>query len=157
MDVYTSLKLRLKTQHEAIPKIISAITSNRLLIRPQPDKWNIIDNLAHLTRYQEVFIDRINQILIEENPLFGRYTADEDPEFERFRNVNTGLLIKQLNRDRGVIYDLVTSLPAGQLNRCGEHKQYGSLNIIQWTEFFLLHEAHHIFTIFKLSHDSKLV
>jgi len=156
MDVYTSLKLRLKTQNEAIPQIISTTSSNRLLVRPQPDKWNIIDNLAHLTRYQEVFIDRINQILIQENPFFGRYTADEDPEFERFRNINTGLLIKQLNRNRGVIYDLVTSLPAGQLDRYGVHKQYGSLNIIQWTEFFLLHEAHHIFTIFKLSHDSTL-
>ena len=156
MDVYTSLNLRLKTQHEAIPKIISTITSNRLLVKPQPNKWNIIDNLAHLTRYQEVFIDRINQILIQENPFFGRYAADEDPEFERFRNINTGLLIKQMNRDRSVIYDLVTSLPAGQLDRCGAHKQYGSLNIIQWTEFFLLHEAHHIFTIFKLSHDSTL-
>jgi hypothetical protein len=157
MDVYTSLTDRLKTQHEAIPKIISTTNSNQLLVRPQPDNWNIVDNIAHLTRYQEVFIERINQILIQQEPYFGRYSADEDPEFEKFRSINTGPLIKQINKDRNAIYNLVTGISGKQLNRCGVHKKFGSLNVIQWTEFFLLHEAHHIFTIFQLSHDSALM
>jgi hypothetical protein len=36
------------------------------------------------------------------------------------------------------------------------HKKYGALTIMEWTEFFLLHEAHHIFTIFQLMHDTEL-
>ncbi|MEP7141716.1 MAG: DinB family protein [Ferruginibacter sp.] len=65
-------------------------------------------------------------------------------------------LIKQLDNDRKRIYDPVTHLTDTRINRIGIHKKYGPLNIIQWTEFFLLHEAHHIFTIFQLAHDTEL-
>ena len=156
MKVYPSLVDRLNTQHETIRNILSTIDNSRLLIRPQPNKWNIHDNIAHLTRYQPVFIDRINQILLEEAPFFGRYVAEEDPQFEICRALNIETLFQQLDADRKRIFDLITTLTDIQLNRTGIHKKYGRLNIIQWTEFFLLHESHHIFTIFQLAHDIEL-
>jgi len=156
MKVYPSLIDRLKTQHEAIKNILSTIDNSRLLIRPQPNKWNIHDNIAHLTRYQPVFIDRINKILLEEDPFFGRYSAEEDPKFDICRTLNVETLIQKLNVDRKSIYDLITTLTDIQINRTGIHKKYGRLNIIQWTEFFLLHESHHIFTVFQLAHDTEL-
>lgn len=156
MELYPSLTDRLKTQHGSIEKILSAMDSSRLLIRPQPTKWNIHDNLAHLARYQPVFIGRVNQILLETAPSFGRYNAAGDPEFEIWRTLDTDSLIKQLNTDRKSIFDLITNITDNQLNRVGIHIKYGSLNIIQWTEFFLLHEAHHIFTIFQLAHDTEI-
>jgi hypothetical protein len=156
MKIYPSLTNRLKNQQEAIENILSAIDIDRLLTRPQPQKWNIHDNIAHLARYQPVFIERINQILLTDEPSFGRYKAEEDPEFENWRTLNTDSLIKQLNTERKTIYDLVTNLTDTQVNRIGIHKKFGPLNIIQWTEFFLLHEAHHIFTIFQLTHDTEL-
>jgi hypothetical protein len=66
------------------------------------------------------------------------------------------VLIKQLDNDRKIIYELITGLSDSQLNRTGVHKKFGPLNIIEWIEFFLLHEAHHLFTIFQLAHDVEL-
>ena len=156
MKIYPSLTDRLKTQHQAIENILSSIDSGRLLVRPQPDKWNIHDNLAHLARYQPVFIDRINQILGTDEPFFARYKAEDDPEFEYWRDLDIETLMKQLNEDRTDIYELITNLTDSQLDRIGVHKKYGSLNIVQWTEFFLLHEAHHIYTIFQLAYDIEI-
>lgn len=156
MKVYASLIDRLKTQHETVENILSAIDSSRIIARPQLNKWSIHDNIAHLVRYQPIFVDRINQILVKEAPSFGRYKAEEDPEFENWRALNIDTLIKQLCIDRRAIYDLITTLTEARLSRVGIHKKYGSLKIIQWTEFFLLHEAHHIFTIFQLAHDVEL-
>ena len=156
MKVYSSLIDRLKTQHQTIENILAAIDFRRITTRPQPNKWSIHDNIAHLVRYQLIFTDRINQILLKETPSFGRYKAEEDPEFENWRALNIDTLIKQLHTERRTIYDLVTTLTEAGINRVGIHKKYGPLNIIQWTEFFLLHEAHHIFTIFQLAHDTEL-
>ena len=156
MKVYPSLMDRLKTQHLSIEQILSAIPSGRIQMRPQPDKWSIHDNIAHLTSYQPVFLDRIHQILIQENPSFGRYVADLDPGFENCRCLTLETLTKQQNSDRKNIFNLVSSLSDSQLSRTGSHKKFGSLNIIGWTEFFLLHEAHHIFTIFQLGHNVEL-
>ena len=156
MKLIQSITDRLKTQHLALENILSPIEGNRLLIRPKPDKWNIHDNIAHLARYQPVFIDRIDQILLNESPCFSRYSAEEDPEFENWRMLDINDLIKRLNTDRISIYDSIINLSDQHLRRVGLHKKFGSLNIIQWTEFFLLHEAHHIFTIFQLAHNTEL-
>jgi hypothetical protein len=157
MKLYSSIAERLETQHLAIENIISAVEKNRLVIRPKPGKWNIHDNVAHLTRYQVVFIVRINKIVYEEAPFFDRYSADEDPEFENYKRSNIATLINQLSVDRKIIYHLITTLNDDLTNRVGVHKKYGALNITQWTEFFLLHEFHHIFTIFQLAHDAEIL
>ncbi|MEO5890954.1 MAG: DinB family protein [Ferruginibacter sp.] len=156
MKLYPSIDERLKTQHLAIGHILLKIAPRRLLKRPQPNKWNIHDNLAHLASYQPTFIERVNQVLINDQPLFGRYEAAEDPAFEDCRALASDDLVKQLSIDRQKITGLLTNLTDAELNRIGVHKKYGPLNIVQWTEFFLLHEAHHIFTIFQLAHDTEL-
>jgi len=156
MTLYQSLHDRLKNQHEAIEEIISGINSSRLTHSPSPGKWSINDNIAHLTKYQPIFIDRINTILKQDSPKFDRYTAETDPDFETWREFKIEDLLQRINTDRQEIFNLITSLTDPDLKRDGLHPKFGKLTIIQWTEFFLLHEAHHIFTIFRLVNDSGI-
>jgi hypothetical protein len=156
MKMYESLSDRLRSQHHAIEPILLPLEPARLLLRPQPGKWNILDNVAHLGRYQPVFIDRINQILLQQEPSFGRYKAEEDPEFESWRSLPIATLLRQINNDRTAIYALITNLTDAAQCRTGVHKKFGRLTVLQWTEFFLLHEAHHIYTIFQLANDAEL-
>lgn len=157
MKIYLSLIDRLKTQHHSIETILSAIDENRMKIRPHPDKWNIHDNIAHLAKYQLVFIDRLNQILLKEETFFKQYKAEDDPEFENWRAWHLNALLEQLYSDREYIFKWITGLSDIEISKAGNHIKYGRLNILQWTEFFLLHEAHHIFTIFQLAHDKELL
>lgn len=156
MKIYTSLNDRLKTQHLTIAEIISNVSPERMIIRPAADKWNIHDNIAHLAKYQITFIERINKILNEDVPLFERYKAENDPEFEIFRKRSDEDLLKNINEQRIKLNELIFNLSEKELERTGIHKKYGDLNIVQWIEFFLLHEAHHLFTIFQLANDTDL-
>lgn len=63
--------------------------------------------------------------------------------------INAIAIIQNLN-------ELIFTLSEKELDRTGVHKKYGDLNIVQWIEFFLLHEAHHLFTIFQLTNDTDL-
>lgn len=155
MILYQSLIDRLKNQHEAIAYIIANTGNTRLNYHSSPTKWSIRDNIAHLAKYQLVFIERINNILKNETPVFERYTAEEDPEFENWRMLEITDLNKSLKKERKFIYKLITNLSDQELKRSGFHKKFGKMAIIQWTEFFLLHEAHHIFTIFQIAHDPE--
>jgi hypothetical protein len=152
MKIYEALTDRLRTQHQVIEKIIMPLEPADLLVRPQPDKWNIHENIAHLGRYQIIFIDRINQILHTEEPSFGRYVAEEDPEFESWKALPVDTLLAQIQADRNAVYSLITNLTDAAQCRTGVHKKFGRLSVLQWTEFFLLHEAHHLYTIFQLAH-----
>ncbi len=154
MAIYKSLYDRLRNQHEAIGNIIVGKESDRLNFHPAPGKWSIHDNIAHLAKYQPLFMVRMNLILKEDNPFFDRYKAEDDPDFETWRTYDTRHLLKILIIDREGLFDFITNLPDEKLSRIGTHVKYGKLNITQWTEFFLLHEAHHIFTIFQLANSS---
>ncbi len=157
MPIYQALTDRLKTQHFAIENILNALDNERMLMRPQPTKWNIHDNVAHLARYQTVFLARLGTILLNDHCHIDRYVAEDDTEFEPYRKLTIALLLQQIKTEREKIVGLVTTLSEQQLLQSGIHTKFGVLNIIQWTEFFLLHEAHHIYTIFQLTNDTEML
>ncbi|HTA84190.1 MAG TPA: DinB family protein [Bacteroidia bacterium] len=153
MSLSRSIHQRLLHQHEAMHAIISGISKERMTYRPAPEKWNIHDNIVHLAKYQPVFIERLNTMLQENSPEFGRYRAEDDVEFETWRSWTTDKLFVKLQHHRQSIIEIVSPLDKDQLNRIGIHKKFGHLTIEKWLEFFLLHEAHHMFTIFQLAND----
>ena len=152
MMIYDSLKERLKNQHKTIPSIILKLGNQQILHRQFKGKWNIHENIAHLAKYQPVFIDRFRKILAIDEPEFEVYRAEDDDEFEIYCAFTTYELLKKISADREVIYHLITHLSADKLDRMGVHPKFGKLTITEWTEFFLLHEAHHLFAIFQLAH-----
>ncbi len=153
MSISPSIKNRLETQHETIDRIIATINNKRVELQPDENKWSIKDIIAHLVRYQQVYIERINLTLEEEAPFFPRYIAENDGDFEYWRTNDVQQLLQQLAADRKIINDIIFSLTEEQCNRLAIHKKFGSHTMIQWMEFFLLHEAHHILAIFKLAYD----
>jgi hypothetical protein len=156
MNISTSIHLRLKHQHEAIKEIIEDKSKERINHHPAPGKWSIYDNITHLAKYQPVFIARINSVLNENAPVFTRYKAEDDPEFEVWRAWSTDKLIERIAIDRERILELIGKLSPEQLKRIGVHKKFSNLTITMWLEFFLLHEAHHMYTIFQLANDVEI-
>jgi len=150
--IYPSLQERLKNQHTAIPSIIEQLNERELHYHPEPGKWSIHDNIVHLAKYQPIFSDRISTMLTTDDPAFERYRADDDHGFHIWRNFSTGKLVEKIAAEREYIYKKITALSDTQLQRTGKHPRFGKLTIAEWTDFFLLHEAHHIFTIFQLAH-----
>jgi uncharacterized damage-inducible protein DinB len=156
MDKKDQITHRLQYQHLSIIWIVDSLSAEKLLLKTAPKKWNIHELVAHLARYQTIFMDRIKKILNEEQPLIQRYKAEEDPAFDEWRNKSTFDLLQRLKADRQVIINQVMHLSEAQLIRTGVHTKYGEMNIQEWVNFFLLHEAHHTFVIFQLAHDTDL-
>src|SRR5260370_970324 len=81
---------------KTISVIIIKLNNERILYHPSRGKWNIHENIAHLARYQLVFIERIHKILTIEEPEFGAYKAEEDKEFEFYCAFTTYELLKKI-------------------------------------------------------------
>lgn len=145
-----SLLTRLANQPDALEHLLFYLTDEQIRQCPHPDKWSIFENLAHLGRYQEIFSARIQQINTEESPSFSRYIADEDPGFGDWTQLSFDELVERLRGERATLNAFLSILHEEQLTRTGLHPAYGPMTVEGWTEFFLLHEAHHFFTILKL-------
>jgi len=156
MELSASALSRLAYQHLTISELISGIAEARIHLHPASGKWSIHDNIAHLARYNIVFQDRIKSILQEDDPVFSRYVAEADDAFPSWQKKSTSALIESITTERKRISTMASSMSPEQLERTGMHPRFGQLSLIAWLEFFLFHEAHHIFTIFQLKNDTAL-
>lgn len=142
---------RLHRQFEPVLGMAAAAPFELLAARPEPGKWSIHENLAHLGRYQEVFAGRLEQLLhAAEPPTFARYVADNDPAFADWVGRAPAVVRAELRRTRQMLAERLQALTAAELGRTARHPVYGQLNVVGWAEFFLLHEAYHLFAVLRL-------
>ena len=139
--------LRLETQLEVIPLLLSSATAETVMARPRSNQWSAHENLAHLARHHEVFLERLHRILNENAPQLGRYRAEEDPLWPEWSSLPTEEILSRLKSLREQIKSLVRRLSPAEANRVGVHSLFGEMNLALWIEFFLLHEAHHLYIV----------
>jgi hypothetical protein len=153
MPLSESIVSRLQYQHQSIVTLTAVFTEEELKRRPIPEKWSAFENIAHLCAYQPIFLNRISLILNESNPLFEPCIAEKDPVFEECLTLSLPQLISKATEDRAAIKNKLGNLSVVELCRSARHPKYGKLDIPQWAEFFLLHEAHHLWTVLKLTYS----
>jgi uncharacterized damage-inducible protein DinB len=113
-------------------------------------KWSAHQQLAHLARYHQIFLERIDRVLNEPSPAFPRYRAEEDPEWPAWANFSTEQVMARLSSLRTKLMARLRSLSEEDFLRTGIHPKFGEMNLALWLEFFLVHEAHHLYTVLQL-------
>jgi hypothetical protein len=93
-----------------------------------------------------VFLDRLRRLLVEDRPTLGRYRAEADPEWPTWRELPADKVLGRLRALRAELISLVRSLSPVASARTGRHPTFGEMDVAGWLHFFLLHEAHHLYT-----------
>ncbi|MHA4809250.1 DinB family protein [Flavitalea flava] len=155
MPLSPAILTRLQYQQQTIFSLIGDLNETQLKKRVNPEKWSTFENIAHLAAYQPVFIRRMERISCEQSPLFERYVAEKDPLFPAYLEKSLEELIADIQDKRTLILDRLTGLNDAELERMGRHPKYGLFSTSLWAEFFLLHESHHLYTIFILVQEIR--
>lgn len=146
MTVSASLLARLEGQLEALSLVLARATPAALDARPRPEEWSARENLAHLARHHAIFLERLRRLLTEDRPALGRYRAEEDPEWPVWRELPIDEVLGRLRALRGELAARVRALSPAESARTGLHPAFGEMDVAGWLDFFLLHEAHHLYT-----------
>lgn len=155
MQMSSSLSTRLQYQHKCLVDIIDGLSDEQIRRQIIAGKWSIFENIVHLQTYQHVFVLRVREMLEKENPSFDRYTADGDPEFLDNCHKTTREIMGDMITVRKQMAAEMISFPGTDLIRTGTHPVFGKMTVLQWLNFFLLHEAHHLLTMFKLAAEIR--
>jgi uncharacterized damage-inducible protein DinB len=150
-----NLKALLDNQHLMLDDLLKNSNKNAFNDRPENGKWSVFENVAHLGRYNEIFLRRMQEIQHKKNPAFERYVADNEEGFIEWCNKSFDLVLADFHSSRETISHFFEFLSDEQLKKTGTHPKFGELTVTEWLHFYLLHEAHHLFTIFKLIHENK--
>jgi uncharacterized damage-inducible protein DinB len=142
---------RCETQlQDFLATALPGVSTDALSRRPIPEKWSARENLAHLARYHQVFLERIERVLDESNPAFGRYRAEEDPEWPKWVDLPTDKVLAELASLRAKLIVKLRSLSEEDFRKTGTHPKFGEMSLALWLEFFLVHEGHHLLTVLGL-------
>ncbi len=155
MPIPSSITTRLQYQHKSLIELIEGLTDEQVRRHVNPGKWSIYENIVHLQTYQHTFVKRVRQILEGNNPHFEKYSAEADPMFHDNLSKSSREIMQDMLTVRKELAAGIISLPEADHNKTGVHPAFGSMTLLQWTNFFLLHESHHLFTIFKLAASLK--
>src|SRR5262249_16832805 len=141
---------RCKTQMTGfLEETLRGIPSDSLSRQMIPGKWSALENLAHLGRYHEVFLERLEQMLGERVPTFARYRAEEDPRWEAWRSLPAVEVLSRLQSLRAQLERKLASLDENDFNKTGVHPKFGEMTVSLWLEFFLVHEGHHLYAVLQ--------
>lgn len=155
IQIPSSVSTRLQYQHKSLLDLIDDLSDEQIRMQVNPGKWSIFENIVHLQTYQHSTVKRIRRILDEDNPSFERYTAEADPLFHDNCAKSTREIMQDMLTIRKEMSAGILSFTEADLRKTGEHPVFGKMNLVEWLNFFLLHEAHHLFTIFKMAATLK--
>ncbi len=155
MQLASSISTRLQYQHKSLLDLIDGLTDEQIRRQIISGKWSIFENIVHLATYQHVFCVRLKKMLLENNPSFPRYSAEDDPMFHDNCALSSREIMQNFITTRKEMSAGILALPMDDLAKTGEHPVFGKMDLIKWLNFFLLHEAHHLFTIFKLAAELR--
>lgn len=147
----TNLLQRCETQlQDFLAVTLSGVSAETLNAKPVPGKWSAHEQLAHLARYHQVFLQRIDRIVTELSPEFPRYRAEDDPEWPAWTSLPTAQLLVRISSLRAKLMARLRSLCEEDFARTGVHPKFGEMSLSLWLEFFLVHEAHHLYVVLQL-------
>jgi len=141
---------RLASQFGSWAPIAGDLSLPKLDRAPAPGKWAARQHLAHISRMHEVYAARIDAILSKDVPSLPAYRAETDPEWPKWDALGAQEVFDRARPLRSRMIDQVRPLSDLDFGRTGEHARLGALPLSIWLEFFLAHEGHHLYEIFKL-------
>ena len=145
-ELYASgVVLRLKNQLDSLEWVLGDLLEEQLRRRWHSEQWSAFENVAHLGRHHEISIERIRQIAANEQPTLQVYKAEEDCEWPTWQRRSLNETLGLLRERRAELIQFVTNLAPDQLNRTGTHSTFGTMSAIRYLDFFLMHEAHHLY------------
>ena len=129
---------------------LKGVPVDDLRVKAVPGKWSAHEQLAHLARYHQIFLQRIERILAEQSPTFPRYRAEEDSEWPAWSSLTAQQLLVRISSMRTKLMARLRSLTEEDFQRTGVHPKFGAMSLSLWLEFFLVHEAHHLYAVLQL-------
>jgi len=144
-----ALELRLTSQGRTVLAVIRSADATMVNRRPPSDKWSAREHFAHVTRVHDALVARARRILDEDSPILNAYRAEADPEWPRCQSLSVDVLIHEFEQKREEILTVLRGLDDADLRRVGSHPLFGVMTLAAWFEFFLVHEAHHIYVMMR--------
>jgi hypothetical protein len=151
----TDQQMRLESQFRVLERLKGSVTEAAFTAHAFPGKWSALVQLAHLTRYHEVFLERLDAMIFAPGMPLSRYNADTDAAWRAWQSMTLKAVWEAFQERRVALEKRLETLQETDLETTGVHPLIVEVNVSDLLKMFLLHEGHHLYSIFQVSRASR--
>ena len=107
---------------------------NAIRYRPAAGEWSAIEVVGHMIDKMQIWISRVERIMVEERPALPAYDQDALVRDHAYQHANPELLFEQLRQACERFAALVERIPTSALQREGTHEEFGPITLHQCIE-----------------------
>lgn len=108
-----------------------------------PDGWNVVSVVCHLRDYEEIFFDRTQKMLQEDNPTFSAHNPDDLALARGYANQNLAAVVAAYAEKRQRFVEFLEKLSDEEWQRPGIHPRFGQVTLLDHTAHMSLHDMNH--------------
>lgn len=142
-SIITSLKIAPDVLLPLVRELPPAIIKRR----PAPQKWSAHEHAVHLAEVHQLFFDRLESMLAQENPVLKSYQPDRDDEDGALLKLDLGEALDKFVNDRSVLIEKLKSLAPADWHRTASHEEYAHYSIFVMFRHLALHDNLHAYRI----------
>jgi uncharacterized damage-inducible protein DinB len=140
---------QLNEQVEYLRGLLVGLEEWQLGKPPAPGKMSLKQTAAHLAHTNEMFAERVEQMLeLDEPPIKIIDAALED--LESYKTADLDKVAEEFAQGRERLIERLEKLHPQDWNRRGAHPEYQNYDVQMAVEHLLLHEAHHLYSMEQL-------
>ncbi len=115
------------------------------LLRPSQDGgWGVVEVLAHLRDWEEVFLDRLRTVRDEDHPFLPVQDDELWPIERDYRGQDPDRTLERFRQIRADTIDFLTGLPVGDWERTATHGSAGEVTIHFLANHICDHDTEHV-------------
>ena len=138
------VKLGLAAMPDVLETLLVGSTPQELDARPDPDRFTLREAIAHVADWEAVWLQRMQRIQAEENPLLPSYDEGQWAIDHHYAQSNLTEQLAKFRTGRAALVALLETVPENEWGRTGQHGQLGSLTFAELASLVLGHDGYHL-------------
>ena len=148
-NAHLAILVKLERLGDEVRQLTAGLSNEQLAQRTEPDKWSLRELVAHLSRLQDIFKQRVTAMIQQERPQITSYIPESDPDFADFSSRPADVIIQEFVANRQKFVAWMRALEPQHWHRAGQHPDYPFYDVHFAVDYMSHHEAHHIYQMFQ--------
>jgi hypothetical protein len=118
--------------------------------RPRPGQWSIHEHACHLAEVHSLFSQRLDLMLLEDDPVIPSYDPGRDDPADALLDVDLAGALRRFEQDRGRLVQRLRRLRPADWIRTARHEEFNAYSVFIMFRHLALHDLSHAYQIEEL-------
>jgi hypothetical protein len=150
METATAVIDALARAPSIVVPLVREVPPTLLRRRPSPTKWSAHEHACHLAFVQQLFFDRLDQILVSPAPVITPYDPGQSDPDDLLLKMDLDDSLGRYVHDRGRLVERLRRLSQPDWDRSAEHGEYSHYSVFIMFRHLALHDFFHAYRIEEL-------